>query len=100
MLNINNNKIRTGYDENSFFKIIIKIKRMSRLKKVVLFYQQNMLHAVSYGEKRWYAVDKTTGSLLYIKKFSSRQPFAINVYDAESQRYPYSKKFATKWINV
>lgn len=68
--------------------------------KVFLFYQQNMLHAVSYGEKRWYAVDKTTGSLLYVKKFSSRQPFAINVYDAELQRYSYSKKFATKWINV
>lgn len=73
---------------------------MSRLLKVFLFYQQNMLHAVSYGEKRWYAVDKTTGSLLYVKKFSSRQPFAINVYDAELQRYSYSKKFATKWINV
>lgn len=68
--------------------------------KVFLFYQQNMLHAVSYGEKRWYAVDKTTGSLLYVKKFSSRQPFAINVYDAELQRYSYSKKFVTKWINV
>lgn len=79
---------------------IFCIETITKLFFCVLFYQQNMVHAVSYGEKRWYAVDKTTGSLLYVKKFSSRQPFAINAYDAESQKYSYSKKFVTKWINV
>lgn len=50
-----------------------------------------MVHAVSFKAKRFYAVDKTTGSLIYAKEFSSRKPFAINAHDAKSQRYSYSK---------
>lgn len=66
-------------------------KTITKLLCCVLFIQQNMVYAVSYKTKRFYAVDKTTGNLIYAKEFSSRQPFAINAYDAESQRYSYSK---------
>eukprot|EP00105_Crassostrea_gigas_P034092 XP_019918240.1 PREDICTED: low-density lipoprotein receptor-related protein 6-like [Crassostrea gigas] len=67
------------------------IRRENHVAVSGLVYYQNMVHAVSFKAKRFYAVDKTTGSLIYAKEFSSRKPFAINAYDAKSQRYSYSK---------
>uniref|UniRef100_A0A8W8MRC5 EGF-like domain-containing protein n=1 Tax=Magallana gigas TaxID=29159 RepID=A0A8W8MRC5_MAGGI len=47
-------------------------------------YHQNNLHAISMKEGSMFAVDITSGSYIYFKKYDSFKPFAITVYDSES----------------
>lgn len=62
------------------------------------FFLQNKLHAISFAGKSVFAVDASSGSLLYSRKFLSEQPISIAVYDAESRRSVNSKYFS--WINT
>lgn len=59
-----------------------EINDLLRYNTIVIF--QNNLHAVSIKEGSMFAVDITSGSYIYIRKFDSFQPFAITVYDSDS----------------
>lgn len=65
---------------------------------LMIFFLQNKLHAISFAGKSVFAVDASSGSLLYSRKFLSEQPISIAVYDAESRRSVNSKYFS--WINT
>lgn len=58
------------------------------------FFFTDKLHAISFAGKSVFAVDASSGSLLYSRKFLSEQPISIAVYDAESRRSVNSKYFS------
>ena len=54
-----------------------------------------MLHVVSSREKSVYGYNVTSGSLLYSRMFTSGQPYAITVYDADTVRTYKGMSFFT-----
>lgn len=57
----------------------------------MIFLLQNKLHAISFAGKSVFAVDASSGSILYTREFLSEQPMSIAVYDAESKKSVTSK---------
>lgn len=57
----------------------------------MIFLLQNKLHAISFAGKSVFAVDASSGSILYSREFLSEQPMSIAVYDAESKKSVTSK---------
>lgn len=62
-------------------------------RNYVLNYFQGKLHVVSFNTMQLYKIDITFDSLLYVRKFSSGQPYTINVYDTESTKSFKGKQY-------
>ncbi|XP_061184434.1 low-density lipoprotein receptor-related protein 4-like [Saccostrea echinata] len=59
------------------------LRRTNNVDVTGLHYDQNILHAVSFGFKSLFGVDTISGSELYYIPITEGQPFTVHVYNAE-----------------
>lgn len=57
----------------------------------MVFYNQSLLHAVSIEPGKMFALDITSGSMLYSRTLEPIQPVTVSVYDIDSEVSFYSK---------
>lgn len=57
----------------------------------MFFYNQSLLHAVSIAPGKMFALDITSGSMLYSRILEPIQPVTVSVYDIDSEVSFYSK---------
>ncbi|XP_061183615.1 low-density lipoprotein receptor-related protein 2-like [Saccostrea echinata] len=61
------------------------LRRNNQVSLTGIHYHQNILHAASAGSKQIFGFDVKSGSVLYKLTMATVQPFAVHVYDAETQ---------------